>query len=224
MRIKKLELWMSPVICLIVMFACGDNTSADDGNSGDPEDKAVEYDISVNYVLSDEVPLECEAVDAYLDCHQWTDVNGKNYFLRSLGIPFKSEVLDEKGDSTESQFIHAYHYVENSSGIELVKEYRDSVFDCEYYSIMNFVIGCYFVSDIDKDKMGEITYMYDMRCTPEIEPSNRVLMMIEGNNVYTIRGKSLAKNEVGEYVLGPEFANAPAGFSEHAKGIWEDYR
>jgi len=182
------------------------------------------YDIGINYVREDEVPAACEVVDAYLDCHQWTDVNGKNYFLRSLGFPFESGQRGVSGEPAETQYIYAYHYRETSEGMSLVNEYRDSIVACEFDVIMTHVKDCFFVTDLDEDDMGEVTYMYRMTCTSDVSPSTQKLLIVEGNDIYLVNGTSLVFDEGGEYELGAEFSGAPEGFEDHARGIWDDFK
>ncbi|MBN4082070.1 hypothetical protein JYT21_00040 [bacterium AH-315-B15] len=222
MKTRQSVLLMTSFLSLFLVYSCGGSEGEGDGTDSTQVETA-EYDISVNWLPDDEVPRECEVIDAYLDCHQWTDANGKNYFLRSLGFPVETELRGTDGSPTETQLIYAYHYRETSDGIELVNEYRDSVVQCEFDIIMDHVKACYFITDLDEDDMGEITFMYRMQCTTDISPSTQVLKIIEGNDVYTITGRSLVFEEGGEYELGPEFDNAPEGFKEHAEGIWADF-
>ena len=211
---------------VLTMPACGGDTEGTSENEADSSEVTdiPKYDIGVNFVPDAECPKECYAEDAYLDCHQWTDVNGKNYFVRSLGFPDETNMRGLDGNPTETQYIYAYHYRETSDGISLVHEYKDSVVNCEFDIIMDHVKDCFFVTDMDEDDMAEFTYMYRMTCTTDISPSTQVLKIVEGHDVYTVTGLSEVFEEGGEYELGPEFENAPEGFREHATGIWEDFK
>lgn len=209
----------------IITSSCGGDADESQGGKDSTEVADLpKYDIGVNFVHDDTVPAECQVMDAYLDCHYWTDVNGGNYFLRSLGFPTESEQRGKSGDPRESQLIYAYHYRETSDGISLLHEYRDSIVNCDLDIIMSHVKGCFFVTDIDEDEMAEFTYMYRMTCTDEVSPSTQVLKMVEGHDVYTLIGESLVFEEGGDYEIGPEFENAPEGFQEHATGIWDDFK
>ncbi|MCG8576636.1 MAG: hypothetical protein MI810_17285 [Flavobacteriales bacterium] len=201
----------------------GDGDKKESGKDSTEVEEQSAYDIAPNYVPDNELPAECEFIDAYVDCHQWTDVNGKNYFVRSLGFPIPTEVRAQLGDPTETQYIYAFHYRETSDGISLIHEYKDSVMACEFDIIMDHVEKCFFVTDLDEDDMGEVTYMYRLSCTSDVSPSTQKLHIVEGHDRYTVNGNSIVFDEGGEYELGEEFANAPEGFEEHAIGIWEEH-
>ncbi|MBN4071307.1 hypothetical protein JYT72_02235 [Crocinitomix catalasitica] len=226
MKIRNAFIYSLSVAVLISMISCGGQETEGETEGTDSTDvvEAAVYDIGVSLVLEAEVPLECEVEDAYVDCHQWTDVNGKNYFLRSLGFPLETGQRTASGDPALTQYIFAYHYRETSDGISLIKEYRDSVVACEFDVMMDHVQGCFFVTDMDEDDIGEITYMYRMTCTSDVSPSTQKLYIIEGNDIYLVLGMSLVLGEGGEYELGAEFSNAPEGFEEHARGIWDDFK
>jgi hypothetical protein len=223
MKTQEFKLLSAIIFVCSICISCGGAAEGEEEGTDSTGVEINQYDISVNYVPDNEVPSECEAMDAYLDCHQFTDANGKNYFVRSLGYPDETDLRGGDGSPTETQLIYAYHYRETSDGINLVNEYRDSVVNCEFDIIMDHVKGCYFVTDMDEDDMAEITFMYRKTCTTDISPSTQVLKIIEGNDVYSVTGRSLVFEEGGEFELGPEFENAPDGFKEHAEGIWADF-
>lgn len=160
----------------------------------------------------------------------WNDKNGENILIFTQGITTVAEHNDHGGDEERWDF-YAYHYADKGSGFELKRQIRD-------YVTCIFLAGKLFkssvnITDIDKDAKAEITFAYHVGCSPDGASWYPVkLMMLEDGEKYAIRGITYIPYmddwKPGEgkkqTEIGSNFKNAPDGFLDFAKTIWEKYR
>ena len=218
----------------VSLFACG-------GESNEPENSipevaeetvdTVEEEIAqepeeyipmdMNFRKLEEVPVELDYDGNLVDCYWWNDVNGENYFIRSLEEPVMAEEL---GDGTQwyEQYLHAYHYVltDENSDLVLKRDLLDFVKECEFDMSVSHLEAIE-LNDVDEDNIGEVTFGYWLACRSDVSPSEYKVFTFEDGEKYGLRGYAVAMGYGGEYEVGKEYDNAPDGFLEIAKTYWE---
>lgn len=213
------------VLVLGMLYSCGsegqnlDNFIDNQENKNEPI--APEIDITLNKI--NDIPAECEAKGKVVDAYTWSDLNGVNYFIRTLGELQVIDATDEFEFSLSSQYLYAYHYVETLNGeFKLLRETTDFVKDCEFDLLISHELDAISLTDFDQDEIGEITFVYRTHCTSDVSPSTQKLIMLEDGNKYPLRGTTKVFEYGGEYTVGDEFKTAPAAFLEHAKQLWSE--
>ncbi len=152
----------------------------------------------------------------------WQDKNGENTLL--LCEKTSEKYTDCCNEKTKE--LHAYHYANSGNGDKLIREIKDYENDCIFDMRARFVEESVNITDIDDDGYAEITFVYRLGCTSELSSDGLKLMMLENGEKYAIRGTTTVDYgyEVlkGETQIDPSFDNAPAGFLDFAKKIWNE--
>lgn len=182
----------------------------------------LDYDIHLTSIEKNKIPEECDYEGKVFDVNSWSDANGLNYFIRSIS-EFEEENLED-GAVLVSQNLYAYHYIQKGNTFELKREVTDFVKDCEFDVIVSHVPTAIELKDINKDNIGEISFVYRLACTSDVSSSNQKLVMLENGEKYILRGYTEVYGEGGDFEIGEEFNNAPEGFLEQAKKMWEEHR
>jgi hypothetical protein len=156
----------------------------------------------------------------------WEDKNGENILIFTEGIQTVTENEDHGGDEERWDF-YAYHYAGHGSNFKLIRKIRD--FATCYFLAGRLLKSSVNITDIDLDGKAEITFAYHVGCSPDgasLYPAK--VMMLEDGEKYAIRGTTDLEGiePTGGYEpnIGENFKNAPEGFLDFAKKIWEQYR
>jgi hypothetical protein len=180
-----------------------------------------EMEIDINLEKIEKVPKQCEHQGFLVDAYTWKDMNGTNYFLRTIGEAYEGE--GEKAFMM-SQFLYAYHFYEDAEGnFTESREVKDYVMDCEFDLNMSHELDAITLTDLDEDNYGEISFIYRLTCTSDVSPSTQKLMMLESGDKYALRGNTQVMGMGGDYEVGDEFNGAPEGFLEHAEKLWSEH-
>ncbi|MFT4600189.1 MAG: hypothetical protein ACI857_000360 [Arenicella sp.] len=214
---------------VLFLLGCGSEaleTAADDSTTDSTTQEVVveqEKIIDITLTKLDEVPSACETEGKTVDAYSWKDENGTNYFIRTMGEA-EMEYPETDGDDKYSQYLYAYHYVENLKGeFSLLRQITDFIKDCEFDIIVSHELDALELSDLDQDSYGEITFVYRTACTSDVSPSTQKLIMLEDGEKYAIRGTTSVMGEGGEFEMGEEFESAPETFQPWAENIWADH-
>ena len=148
----------------------------------------------------------------------WEDANGKNFVI------FTNKKIEHKQPS-RSIYLYAYHYADKGDGYKLMRKIQDHEEKCDLAMHAEFRLKTLEITDLDKDNKAEITFVYRLGCNGDPTPVPMKLMMLEDGEKYAIRGTTLVKmgpehSYGGEMNVDASFKNAPDGFLEHAKKIW----
>ena len=172
-----------------------------------------------------EIPADCKFEGKKIDAYSWVDKNGINYFIRTIGDLIEAEPEDEYADVTASQHLYAYHYTKLDSKADavLLKETTDFIKDCEFDVNVTHELDALTLTDIDKNEVGEITFIYRTTCTSDVSPSTQKLIMLENGQKYPLRGETKVMEVGGEFTVGDEFKTAPEGFQAHAEKLWSEH-
>ena len=181
-----------------------------------------EPEIDINLTLCDDIPRDCEFEGKVVDAYEWKDLNGTNYFIRTIG-EMEEGVPQYSDEPAYTQWIYAYHFIEVQSGkISLSREIKDFVENCEFDLMIGHELNAITLTDLDDDQIGEITFIYRLTCTSDVSPSEQKLMLLENGDKYALRGFTEVMGEGGEYEMDPAFDKAPKSFLEHAKKLWSE--
>lgn len=211
------------------LFACGGDESADETSNESTEESSEEaevvpeVEVDITLVKTEDVPEACTSSGKTIDAYTWSDLNGVNYFIRTMG-ELEEHPENEAGYATASRYLYAYHWVKAADGtFELKKETTDFVKDCEFDLNMSHELDAISLTDLDEDQIGEISFIYRLTCTSDVSPSTQKLIMLEDGNKYPLRGTTQVMGFGGEYEVGDEFDSAPEGFLDHAKELWSQH-
>ena len=146
----------------------------------------------------------------------WQDANGENYF----------EVVREQ--RTEDLRIIARHYVKRPDGrLHMQQQFKDFVIDCEYDPILDFIPGSLTITDMDSNQVGEVVFLLQKGCISDVSPLQAQLYLIEGAQLFLIRGTTQIK--LGSYVMpseqevDPSFEDLPIVLQTYARAQWDRF-
>jgi hypothetical protein len=218
------------LVLLFSMISCGgdhENSSLESENPNQTDSITTEVEeIPIDLTLESvgEFPHGCDVKGTVVDVHTWSDVNGTNYFIRTMGdYETKSIGDDQYSSDLSTQYLYAFHYAQYADGeIKLLKETTDFIKECEFDIVMGHQLELDAISltDIDQDEIAEISFIYRLACTSDVSPATQKLIMLENGDKYPIRGNTEVMGEGGNYEAGEEFDSAPEGFLEHAVNLW----
>lgn len=220
---------------ILLLVSCNNTESINDNTATDNgEEKIIEkdmvpkkIDINLTALSMEDVPKECEYDYNLVDAYTWWDENGQNYFLRTISeIDFSEESgesLDMAWSSYSSQYLFAYHYIDNGQGIELSRKVQDLVEMCEFDVMVSHEEESVELTDIDGDQIGEISFVYRLTCTSDVSPSTQKLLMLENGDKYILRGQTQVMGYGGDYEVDASFDQAPDGFLKHCKELWKKH-
>lgn len=148
----------------------------------------------------------------------WQDGNGENFF----GIFVQK---DRKKNQTQ---LLAYHAADMGEGdYRILRRLLDFVEKCEFDLILDMIPGSLTVTDLDSNRYGEITFVYQLGCLSDVSPLDAKLMLLENGNKYAIRGTTSIKNggEVmqGEKKPSTNFEEAPEALQTYANMQWDRF-
>lgn len=171
--------------------------------------KAIEPSI-LRKIVSDEA-----IVDKAL---QFEDKNGKNYFVATI--------LQNRSDEWASKGILIQQYIEKpNKELVLLRQITDKEDHCEFDNDLQFLTESLRITDLDKNKYAEITFLYKVGCRSDVSPITLKLMVIENGNKAAIRGKTLPRgfDFQKEKVADGSFKKLPKLIQDQANKLWDKF-
>jgi len=157
--------------------------------------------------------------DAIVDkAFQFDDKNGKNYFVATT--------LQNRSDEWESKGILVQQYIEKANKeLVLLRQITDYENRCEFDNDLQFLTESLTISDLDKNKYVEITFLYKVGCRSDVSPITLKLMVIENGNKAAIRGKTLPRgfDFQKEKVADSSFNKLPKPIKDQANKLWDKF-
>lgn len=157
--------------------------------------------------------------DAILDkAFQFEDKNGKNYFVATT--------LQNRSDEWASKGILIQQYIEKpNKELELLRQITDYENHCEFDNDLQFLTESLTISDLDKNKYAEITFLYKVGCRSDVSPITLKLMVIENGNKAAIRGKTMPRgfDFPKEKVADSSFNKLPKPIQDQANKLWDKF-
>ncbi len=137
----------------------------------------------------------------------WNDSLGKHFIVLSEEGPLRStDKKDSLGFCEDGEckdaFIYAYHFLQRKDSIILVCKTVDYVTQCSFDIYASFENNSLNITDLDKNGVPEIWFIYKTTCTSDVSPKTTKLLMYEGNKKHIARGTSRVKISATEYIGG----------------------
>ncbi len=149
---------------------------------------------------------------------QFNDKNGKNYLVATIH--------QNRSDEWASKAILVQHYIETSNNpFVLIRQITDKEDHCEFDNDLQFLDKSLTITDLDKNKYAEITFLYKVGCRSDVSPITLKLMVIENGNKAAIRGKTIPKGFgfPKEKVADTSFNKLPKLIQDQANKLWEKF-
>ena len=205
-------------------------TEASDDHEEMHESEVVEFvPMEMHFKALTEVPSELDYKGAMVDAWWWNDLNGENYFIRSLEEPVESNTDDQEDRPydfpAEEQYLHAYHYVLTDEDSELIlkRELVDFVKQCDWDMKVEHIEDVRF-NDADQDNYGEITFGYMLACRSDVSPADFKVFTFEDGEKYGLRGSSDAMGYGGEFEKDADMKAQNDSIQSIAVAYWEAHK
>lgn len=200
------------------------NESSDNQNNESSQNKEKAFQMKT---YSPEMAKNLKYKGKIIRGEAWEDANGENLLI------FTEKEVKHKGSSeydppSQSKYIYAYHFADKGDGYKEIRMIQDYTEKCDLALTAEFRFKTLNITDIDKDNKAEITFAYWLDCSGDLGHSTMKLMMLEDGEKYAIRGTTTIsaghygpEDIPGEQNIDASFKNAPEGFLDFAKQIWD---
>lgn len=148
---------------------------------------------------------------------QFDDKNGKNYLVATIH--------QNRSDEWVSKAILVQHYIEKNNQFVLLRQITDNENHCEFDNDLQFLDQSLILSDLDKNNLVEITFLYKVGCRSDVSPIGLKLMVIENGNKAAIRGKTIPQgfDFKKEKVADAAFLKLPKPIQDQANKLWDKF-
>lgn len=159
---------------------------------------------------------------------RWSDKNGENIIILTTTKLHSSGKKGYDDESERGKELYAYQYVKKSEEWSQLWKVNDFINSCPVDVTLEFIEGSLKVTDINKNGIGETTFLYKMACRGDVSPCDLKLIMHEGEAKYALRGQMRlfvdGKWYGGDYKIDKSFDDAPSGYLEYAKEMWSKFK
>ncbi|WP_438710345.1 M949_RS01915 family surface polysaccharide biosynthesis protein [Aquimarina muelleri] len=204
---------------LLTIISCKESKQTESSILSDKAGKEVkqEENIKVDDTICDKSYFFCQKID---------DKQGVKHIIVDQKIS-TSEIYDAIEEETYKYESLQLEVKILLNGIELVKLF-DEESSCNGDSEAKIIDDSLKITDLDKDNIKEISFLYNLVCKENITPSNMKFVIIEGKEKYKIRGakKFFADsngsplNENLAFNIDQSFTSAPKEFLDFAADQW----
>ena len=199
-----------------------EKTEAKENVSTGGNDEIIMKDFNKN-----DLPADIKYQGNIINGKRWSDKNGDNIVILTLTKEHNTgKVYND--DYKRSKELYAYQYVNKSGDLSQLWKVNDLISECSEDLTLEF-LGCSLsVTDLNKDGVGETTFIYKMACRGDVSPCDMKLIMHEGETKYAIRG--IMKLYTYDAWYGDKmnvdnsFDSAPSGFLDYAKEQWNKFK
>lgn len=163
------------------------------------------------------LPIEGKIVQRML----YTDKTGSHCIVLTQ---WEDEYIGRGGARILDGNLRAYDYLINREPV-LFWKLQDWQKGCEEYMSLDakFVENSLRVTDLDNNGISEVWIMYRLRCAGDVTPATMKLIMHQGKSKYSLRGRTRAIDEGGEYSMDETFETLPRAISEYAVNLLNEY-
>lgn len=161
----------------------------------------------------------------YFICQKFKDNEGlKHIVVKEINT--QSEIYDNIEETTlfnASKQLEVIIYLNNDQYVRVF-----DYIECGDNAEVNFIKNSLTISDINKNGIKEVTFLYDLICNSDFYPADMKLIMIEGDKKYKIRGSKMFfvldnGDDIPQninYNIDESFKSAPDEFLDFATDIW----
>ena len=167
----------------------------------------------------------------FITGRKWRDANGENVLIFSFS---EEPEVDIDGEEGLSRSLYAEHFVkkQGASSFSILRKVQDSEKGCSLDNMLYLNDHSIRITDLDNDKLKEISFIYTFGCISDYSPYPMKLIMLENGEEYAIKGAirlktELATNGNGEIAkseskhFDESFKNAPSAFKRYASELWD---
>lgn len=130
-----------------------------------------------------------------------------------------------KNSDMQDMEMNVYHLRKNGENYTEVWKAQDYVRNCEFDLVLGIRPESMEVTDLDKDGIAEISFVYYLTCTSDVSPYQMKLLMYEGADKYALRGTAKVMDIKSAFTPDAALKAAPADFLKFATekwAMWED--
>lgn len=149
--------------------------------------------------------------------YQFTDIEGEHLIVVSETGEMTAA---SKGEDMKDMEMAVYHLLSKESKYSEVWKAQDNVKDCMFDLVLNIRPESMEITDLDKDGIAEISFVYYIACISDVSPYQMKLLMYEGANKYALRGSAKVMDIKSKYTPDAAMSAAPAEFLDFAKKKW----
>ena len=156
------------------------------------------------------------------------DANGRNLVVLSRTEGRGRALPDEP--YTRTARVYADHFATKAGRTRKLRAVRDGQIDCPADITASFIPGTPKATDLDGDRVAEVTFAYTLACRSDVSPVTFKLLMLENGRKYIVRGESWNFEGSDEYTVRlpfgkpePAWAKWPAPFTKHAKRAYHHW-
>mgnify|MGYP001348902598 CR=1 FL=1 len=151
---------------------------------------------------------------------RWEDKNGVN-------VVIVTETEEKTSGDNRSKELFGYQFILDGENAKQVWKINDFIKDCPVDVMLSLIPKSLTVTDINKNGIGESTFLYRMSCKGDVSPDDMKLIMHEGEAKYPIRGSMIqvmdGKKYGGEMKVDAAFDKAPSGLFAYAQEQWKKF-
>ncbi len=179
--------------------------------------------INITHLTPIQLPKGISYKGHVVNAISWHDTLGNNLLIQTETGEFKSpQGQDETYRDAE---LYAYRYMLVKDTFQLVWKIADYIHACNTDIEARFIKNSTSVTDLDNNGISETWIMYKTICHGDVSPANMKIIMYEGKNKYSIRGRNRIEInehsfEGGEMNLDPAFQNGNTLFKKYATDLW----
>ncbi len=159
---------------------------------------------------------------SFITGKNWQDKLGNNYLIFS-----KMETKSKENPEAVNYALFVVHYLDVGKKYpEVLWKTQDFENQCMFDSQLRFIPEGISITDLDKDKIAETTYLYTLGCVSDVSPFPMKLIMHEETLKMAIRGNVRLKDmeefsQEPDYVIDEKsFEGLPDEFKYFSKGQW----
>ncbi|MBL8017123.1 MAG: hypothetical protein JNK43_07640 [Ignavibacteria bacterium] len=151
---------------------------------------------------------------------RWEDKNGVN-------VVIVTETEEKTTGDNRSKELFGYQFILDGENAKQVWKINDFIKDCPVDVMLSLIPKSLTVTDINRNGIGESTFLYRMSCKGDVSPDDMKLIMHEGEAKYPIRGSMIqimgGEKYGGEMKVDAAFDKAPSGFFAYAQEQWKKF-
>jgi hypothetical protein len=183
----------------------------------------------VTHLKKSVIPASMKYKGAFTDAIKYSDKEGTHIVIATEG--FVATPADDN-ESVYTSLLHAFSYLQNGGTTTLEWELNDSAGPCGADVDAKLRTGSLTVTDLDKNGVDEVWFVYRISCHETQEGNPMKVIMHEGVKKYVLRGTTHLKLKKpttspyigGDYTPDENFKAAPQAFREYANKLWMNNR
>ncbi len=197
-----------------------------------------------------DIPATIKITGTIQEVWKWKDKMGDNLLITSYVAPYEDKNKNEYGEEGFTGELYAAHYAGTDGAYRQIWSISEAEKSCPFDVTCEFIKNAVSITDLDADKVAEVTVQYKLACRSDVSPAIMKLAMYEGGTKYGLKGLmwlatspedkfTVTENDAnleklpgykgteeeymktfGRYESEKEFSQAPAEFITHARSRW----